>query len=205
MAKKRTVEDIAAAVRERKEKTAPIVGRRDFWDPNATASPVREIDPSTYTPQPAKRPYSPPVADVVEQVKPSAASRSEAILAAAKKMRTEMEPARPASQAVRSKAKMQAARATRRPTAAEVANEWFRTPSPGRATPNRSGSLHTPGSKADMAYTGVKPEAPTPRAAPKARTPRKMGNGPWGIVAGTAAHGIQGLIQTRNKGKKNAN
>lgn len=39
-------------------------------------------------------------------------------------------------------------------------------PAPGGARPSREGYSFKPGSKADMAYTGVKPKAPTPR--PKA-------------------------------------
>lgn len=68
-----------------------------------------------------------------------------------------------------------------------------------RVGPNRAGASFTPGSKADMAFTGVKPAGAAASVVPEARmvAPRripakKLGTGPVGmaLTAGAAAAGM---------------
>lgn len=73
-------------------------------------------------------------------------------------------------------------------------------PTPSVA-PNRAGASYVPGSKADMAYTGVKAGgAPSPKAPPRMR---KMGTGVTGAAMTAAAGaGLAAYDKFRNRDRK---
>lgn len=70
----------------------------------------------------------------------------------------------------------------------EARSTFNSMPAPGGARPSREGYSFTPGSKADMAYTGVKtsPKAPA-RAKPTAKAPAPKVEIPKAPVAAKAA------------------
>lgn len=97
-----------------------------------------------------------------------------------------------------------ASRPSRKPAYVRAQTEFTRMPTPSAGGAKiRRGMMHTPGSKADMAYTGVKPAVAPPAAktaAPR-RMPRKMGTGVGGAMM-TAAAGAGLAIHDKLRARK---
>lgn len=86
---------------------------------------------------------------------------------------------------------------TRKPAgvvAAQRQMATMRAPTPS-AVPNRAGASFTPGSKADMAYTGVK-------TAAKARAPRMRGGVAGAALTAAAGAGMAAYDKLRNRDRK---
>lgn len=168
MANRKSTDRVKEAVESYKAKMAanstvePISPHRDFYNPNAKVGEVRDIDPSTYKPQPTSkpgvyRPTAPPKAATPAQ-------QVDAILAEAKALRQQAAAPTPAtpSQAVRGPSGN--ARRGKSPVLSvdSAAGAFLRSPAPEVGVrPNREGSPYTPGSRADRAYTGVREPAET--------------------------------------------
>jgi hypothetical protein len=181
VANRKSTDRVKAAVESYREKMAansavePISPHRDFYNPNAKAGEVRDIDPSTYKPQPTSkpgiyRPTAPPRAQTEAQ-------KVEAILAEAKALRQQAAAPTPSSpsQAVRGPSGNPRRGGTPVLSTDSAAGAFIRSPAPEVGVrPNREGSRFTPGSRADRAYTGVLPPAErfNRQSAPSGPSPR---------------------------------
>lgn len=126
---------------------------------------------------------------------------TERALASAKAKSLKAAKAAPASEAA-----AKPSRPSRKPAYVRAQADFARMPAPAAGgTQIRRGSSFTAGSKADMAYTGVKsPTAPTaaPKAARAVRKVPRMGTGVGGAIAtaaGAAGLAIHDKMRSRKR------